>query len=113
MLLSWIIRKAKENMAGKLIMTWDIAPEKEQEYFEFVVREFIPDIQKLGFELSDAWMTVYGNRPQILVGAVMPTIHDIYQILRSERWQRMIEQLQGFVSNFDSRIVKSTGSFQF
>lgn len=100
-------------MAGKLIMTWDIAPEKEQEYFEFVVREFIPDIQKLGFELSDAWMTVYGNRPQILVGAVMPTIHDIYQILRSERWQRMIEQLQGFVSNFDSRIVKSTGSFQF
>ena len=26
----------------KLIMTWDIAPEREQEYFEFVVREFIP-----------------------------------------------------------------------
>lgn len=100
-------------MAGKLIMTWDIAPEKEQEYFEFVVREFIPDIQKLGFELSDAWMTVYGNRPQILVGAVMPSIQGVYQILRSKRWQRMIEQLLGFVSNFNARIVKSTGSFQF
>ena len=50
-------------------MTWDIAPEHEQEYFEFVVREFIPGVQRLGFELSDAWATVYGDQPQILVGA--------------------------------------------
>jgi hypothetical protein len=55
-------------MAVKLIMSWDIQPEREQEYFEFVVREFIPGVQRLGFELSDAWATVFGSEPQILVG---------------------------------------------
>jgi hypothetical protein len=60
-------------LSVKLIMTWDIMPEREQEYFEFVVREFIPGVQRLGFELSDAWATVYGNQPQILVGAIIPT----------------------------------------
>jgi hypothetical protein len=39
----------------KLIMTWDIKPEHEQEYFEFVVREFIPGVQRLGLDLQDAW----------------------------------------------------------
>ncbi len=100
-------------MAGKLIMTWDISPEKEQEYFEFVVREFIPEVQKLGFTLSDAYMTVYGERPQILVGAVMPSIGKVQDAVSTERWQSLIERLLAFVSNFQIRIVKSTGSFQF
>ena len=60
-------------MPAKLIMTWDINQEHEQEYFEFVVREFLPEVQKLGFKLSDAWVTVYGDQPQILVGAILPT----------------------------------------
>jgi hypothetical protein len=59
-------------MPGKLIMNWDINPEHEQEYFEFVVREFLPQIQKIGFQLSDAWVTVYGDEPQIMVAAVLP-----------------------------------------
>jgi len=29
-------------MAVKLLMTWDILPGREQEYFEFVVRDWIP-----------------------------------------------------------------------
>jgi hypothetical protein len=64
-------------------MSWDIAPEREQEYFEFVVREFIPGVQRLGFELSDAWATVYGSQPQILVGAVVPSPAQARQILKS------------------------------
>ncbi|NMB58917.1 MAG: hypothetical protein GYA12_07100, partial [Chloroflexi bacterium] len=48
-------------MSVKLIMTWDISAEQEQDYFEFVVREFIPGVQRMGFELSDAWATVYGT----------------------------------------------------
>lgn len=100
-------------MAGKLIMTWDISPEKEQEYFEFVVREFLPDVQKFGFTLSDAWVTVYGERPQIMVGAVMPSIQKVRQAVASEKWQALVEKLLAFVTNFQSRVVRSSGGFQF
>ena len=54
-------------MAAKLLMTWDILPGREQEYFEFVVRDFIPGMQRLGLEVSDAWFTMYGDHPQIMV----------------------------------------------
>jgi hypothetical protein len=35
-------------MAIKLIMRWDVQPETESEYYEFLVHEFIPGMNKLG-----------------------------------------------------------------
>ena len=38
----------------KVIMTWDILPGKEQEYFEFVVRDFVPGMQRIGIQTHRA-----------------------------------------------------------
>lgn len=100
-------------MKQKLIMTWDISPEHEQEYFEFVVREFIPGVQRLGFELSDAWATVYGSQPQIMVGAILPDSAGSEQIMRSDEWINLLNKLQDFVINFELKIVPARGGFQF
>jgi len=100
-------------MNYKLIMTWDIAPEREQEYFEFVVREFIPGVQRLGFELTDAWATLYGNQPQIMVGATLPSLASVQQVLHSSEWQSLNNQLQDFVQNYEQKVVESQRGFQF
>jgi hypothetical protein len=100
-------------MAYKLIMTWDILPERQQEYFEFVVREFIPGVQKLGFELTDAWATVFGPRPQIMVGATLPSMLRLQSTLDSAEWQTLSNQLQDYVQNYQQKVVESQGGFQF
>lgn len=100
-------------MAAKLIMTWDIAPDKEQEYFEFVVREFIPGVQRMGFDVSDAWVTVYGNQPQVMVGATLATTSKVKQVLRSSDWKSLNNQLLDFVKNYSQKIVEARGGFQF
>lgn len=100
-------------MPGKLIMTWDINPEHEQDYFEFVVREFLPQVQKLGFQLSDAWITVYGNQPQIMVGVMQPSIAQIQQVMNSDQWAALISKLLGFVTNYEWKVVPASGGFQF
>lgn len=100
-------------MPVKLLMSWDIAPEREQEYFEFVVREFIPGVQRMGFELSDAWATVFGTQPQILVGAVAPTSIKARQILESDEWKSLQNQLMDYVRNYNDKIVDMRAGFQF
>ncbi len=100
-------------MDVKLIMTWDIAPGHEQEYFEFVVREFLPGVQRLGFELSDAWATAYGSRPQILVGAVLPSNAKARQVLRSPDWKSLHNKLEDFITNYSEKIVPARNGFQF
>lgn len=100
-------------MPVKILMNWDIRPEQEQDYFEFVIRDFIPGMQRMGFELSDAWVTVYGDRPQILVGAILPDLDQAHQALDSQEWLALNNQLMNFVVNFDARIVPARGGFQF
>lgn len=100
-------------MPVKLILTWDIIPDKEQEYFEFVIREFIPGVQRLGFDLTDAWATVYGQRPQIQVDARMPSLIKAQQITRSVEWDKLHDQLMDYVQNYSEKIVQAKGGFQF
>jgi len=97
----------------KLIMTWDIRPEHEQEYFEFVVREFIPGVQRLGLDLQDAWATVYGDHPQIQVGAVFPPNVNPNTVLDSPEWTSLHNQLLDYIDNYTQKLVNPQGGFQF
>ena len=96
----------------KLIMTWDIIPEHEQEYFEFVIRDFIPGVQRLGCELSDAWATVYGEQPQIQVGAVISSLNRARQIISSHEWKDLNLKLMEFVQNYEQKIIHVKNGFQ-
>ena len=87
-------------MAVKLLMTWDIRPGQEQEYFEFVVRDWIPGIQKMGLQPSQAWFTMYGDQPQIMAEALMPNIQDLQTVLDSSPWDdlkiRLLDQINTY-----------------
>jgi hypothetical protein len=100
------------NQAVKLLMTWDIVPGREQEYFEFVVREFVPGMQRLGITPTEAWYTTFGKRPQILTGGVTETMKDMQEALTTDEWLRLREQLMEFVTNFSLKVVDARGGFQ-
>jgi hypothetical protein len=99
-------------MAAKLLMSWDIKPGVEQEYFEFVVREFVPGITKLGLQPTEAWYTVYGNCPQILTAGVAETSDAIRKILATEEWQALQDKLESFVDNLERKVIRAGGGFQ-
>ena len=99
-------------MAVKLLMTWDIQPGREQEYFEFVVRDFIPGLQRIGMEPSDAWFTMYGEQPQIMAAAQMPSINALQQVLDSPEWENLTQRLLDYVDNFQYKIVQARSGFQ-
>ena len=99
-------------MAVKLLMTWDILPGREQEYFEFVVSDFLPEIQKLGLEPSDAWYTMYGDQPQIMAAVQSNSMGSLQQVLDSSEWDQIILSLMNYVEEFDYKIVQAKSGFQ-
>ncbi len=99
-------------MAVKLLMTWDILPGREQEYFEFVVRDFIPGVQRMGMEPSDAWFTMYGKQPQILTAMQMPSIASLQRVLDSPEWHELIQRLQEYIANYQYKVVPARAGFQ-
>lgn len=99
-------------MSIKLLMTWDILPGREQDYFEFVVREFVPGMQRLGIQPTEAWYTTYGDRPQILTGGVTDSMDRMQQALATDDWGQLKNNLLEFVTNFEWKVVRASGGFQ-
>jgi hypothetical protein len=97
----------------KVIMTWDIAPEHEQEYFEFVIGEWVPGVQRLGFQPTEAWATVYGSYPQIQVNLLADTESAARKVFNSKDWGTLEDRLLTYVNNFSYKIVPARMGFQF
>lgn len=98
-------------MQVRVVMTWDIKPGKDEEYFEFVAREFAIGVQRVGWQPTDAWYTLYGNRPKIMMVAMADDLDKMKACLDSEEWKDLQTKLQQFVTNFQQKIVRVTPFF--
>ncbi|MCP4541016.1 MAG: hypothetical protein GY832_28095 [Chloroflexi bacterium] len=96
----------------KLLMSWNIRPGREDEYFEFVVREFGPGLIKMGVRPTDAWYTQYGNGPQILQGGIMEELEKLQRALASNEWLEMKKKLLVYVTDYNQKIIRASGAFQ-
>lgn len=99
-------------MSAKLIMRWDVRPESESEYFEFLVHELIPAMNNLGITEIQVWYTAYGECEQKMAEGITESADDMLRILRTDQWLDLTGKLQGFVQNFSQKVVPATRGFQ-
>lgn len=99
-------------MMVKLLMSWDIQDGRDAEYFEFVVREWVPGITKLGLQPTEAWFTIHGDCPQVLTGGIADDLDSMNKIVSSSEWERLHGRLSDYVTNYRQKIVRATGTLQ-
>ena len=99
-------------MQVKIIMSWDIKQGHDQEYFEFVVREFAPGITRLGLTPTEAWFAIYGQCPQIMMAGITSDYNTMKSFLDSKEWKDLHERLMQYVSNYSQKIVRFSPNFQ-
>ena len=102
-------------MSLTLIMTWDIKEEMEQEYFEFVVREWVPATSRLGLQPVAAWLTSWridDSVPLIRAEALADDEDAMRDILKSPDWHTIQSQLMEYVDNYSHKVVETTGDFK-
>ncbi len=93
----------------KLLMQWDIKMGREQEFSEFVVREFAPRLMQLGIEPSEVLYTMYGEGPQMLTIGAVESVDKLTNILQSGGWEKLHAKLLAYVTNYQQKIVRDNG----
>jgi hypothetical protein len=101
-------------MAHKVLLTWNMQSGIEREHWQRI-RVFVSKLAGLGLDLADAWYTVYGDAPQVLLGIVAAggQENQLQNILDSEEWGEILAELRPYISDYKQRIVKVEGQFQF
>ncbi len=96
----------------RLILSYDVNPEKLQEYYQFVMGRYLPMIQKMGLEMIEAWTVAYGDAPNRQIDLVGRGKSTVLDLVYSETWSSLNEQLNEFVSDFDYKVVPYRQGFQ-
>jgi hypothetical protein len=96
----------------KLLLSYEVNPESLQEYYQFVMGRYIPAMQSMGLQMSEAWHTAYGEAPNRLVGFVCNERQTMMALLENETWQSLNQQLEKYVSDFSYKVISYRGGFQ-
>ena len=111
-LLQSFVRFAGKVLATimfRLLMQWDIKMGREQDFSEFVVREFAPRLMQLGIEPSEVLYTMYGEGPQMLTMGAVESREKLAEILRSAGWKKLHGKLLTYVNNYSQKAVVDNG----
>jgi hypothetical protein len=101
------------NIGAKLLLKYDVIPDTIDAYFRFFVGRYIPVMQAMGLEVSEAWQTAYGNEPNRLIGFVSSNEDKVLGLLNDNTWLDLNDELEKFVTNFSYKIIRYQEGFQF
>lgn len=100
------------NPAVKLLLSYNMRPDSGQEYYQFILGRYVPVMQTLGLQMSEAWSTQYGNGPDRLLGFVAKDEHTMNSLLGSETWHELNQKLLAYVTDFSYKVIPYREGFQ-
>ncbi len=96
----------------KLLMEYDVQQDTLQDYYQFIMGQYVPALQSMGLQMSEAWHTAYGDAPNRLIGFVCGDRQTMDRLLDSDLWRDLNEELVKYVSDLRYKIVPYRGGFQ-
>jgi hypothetical protein len=98
----------------KLLLTYDINPDVQDSYFQFMLGELVPAVQALGLHMNGAWHTAYGRYPKRLVEFIADDQEAVESLLDAPQWLDLERRLRGYVTNYNRKVVRlRDDQFQF
>jgi hypothetical protein len=104
---------AEDHQQVKLLVTYDVREARQEEYFQYVLGEFVPGVQNLGLHMTEVWHTAYGDYPLRLAGFVAQDYETMVNILNDPTFVGLEDRLKEFVENYERRIVQLRNGFQW
>lgn len=102
-----------DGRSVKLLLTFDPIPERREEYFRYVLGEFVPALEQLGLTMCEAWHTAYGEYPLRLTCFIAADRAAMESVLASDDFRRLESRLLTYVHNYRRRLVPVRRRFQF
>ena len=97
----------------KILMQWNVRKEVEDsEYYEFLVHEFIPGLNKLGIAEIQVWATAFGECEQKMVSGITQTLEHMSSALQSDEWDDLTVRLENYVDTYSQKVIPATAGFQ-
>ncbi len=96
-------------MPVKLNHYYSIIPDKITDYERFMIKEFIPGINRLGIHAVAGWTILVGASNEIILETVGNDLEIIEKALRNPKYKDLSTNLFNFIRNYRTKVLVKTG----
>lgn len=96
-------------MPVKLNSYWTIKQEEYQAYNKFMIKKFIPGINKLGLHTLAGWSVLVGGYSEIVLECAGNDLSLLESVLRDKKYKELKAQLLNYVKSYKTKVLVKTG----
>jgi len=96
-------------MPVKLNSYWTIKQEDYQAYNKFMIKKYIPGINKLGLHTLAGWSVLVGGYSEIVLECAGNDLSLLESVLRDKKYKELKAQLLNYVKNYKTKVLVKTG----
>jgi hypothetical protein len=95
-------------MTVKLDHYWTINPVKYEEYSKFMIKKFIPGVNRLNLHTVAAWSVLVGAYSEIILETVSNDLDLLEEALRSDHYRQLKSGLLNYITNYKTKVLVTT-----
>lgn len=96
-------------MTVKLNHYYSINPIKNREYKKFIVKKFIPGVNRLGMHTVAVWSVMVGAYSEIVFESVANDLDLLEQAMRNPDYRKLKNALFQYIKNYQTKVLVETG----
>ena len=96
-------------MTVKFDHYWTVNPRKRDDYEKFIIKQFIPGVNRLNMHAVAAWSVMVGAYSDFILETVSNDLDLLEEALRSDKYRKLISDLQLHITNYKTKVWISTG----
>ncbi|MBW2428976.1 MAG: hypothetical protein JRF56_08465 [Deltaproteobacteria bacterium] len=96
-------------MTVKLNQYWTVIPGKTEEYKKFILKRYIPGVNKLGLHTVAVWTVLVGAYSEIMFESVTSDLDLIEKALKDKKYKDLKADLLNYVKKYKTKVLVKTG----
>ena len=91
-------------MPVKFNQYWTVDFDKTQAYEKFIIRDYIPGVNKLGIHIVAGWSVLIGGYSENVLEGISNDLELLEKALRDKKYKELNDELQNYIKKYNSAI---------
>ena len=96
-------------MPVKFNQYWTVDYDKTKEYGKFIIRKYIPGINKLGIHVVAGWAVLIGGYSENILEGISNDLELLEKALRDKKYKELNDELQNYIKKYKTKVLDKTG----
>ena len=96
-------------MPVKFNQYWTVDYDKTKDYQKFIIRKFIPGMNKLGLHIVAGWTVLVGEYSDIFLEGISSDLDHLEKALRDKKYRELRQDLLNYVRSYKTKVLVGTG----